>query len=62
MNYASYMIKYWPEEGLEMMKATPKGGLQQDRKRKDDQGEWKAPDYGTQKPGGGKGGKGGGKE
>eukprot|EP00972_Heterocapsa_arctica_P065705 9697281-Heterocapsa_arctica.AAC.1 len=61
MNYSSYMIKYWPKEGLAMIKATPKWGLQMARKRKHGEGEWKAPDHGIQK-GGGKGGKGGGKE
>eukprot|EP00972_Heterocapsa_arctica_P023315 3434250-Heterocapsa_arctica.AAC.1 len=61
MNYSSYMIKYWPKAGLAVIKALPKGGLQTDRKRKHGEGEWRAPDHGTQK-GAGKGGKGGGKE
>eukprot|EP00972_Heterocapsa_arctica_P099337 14660261-Heterocapsa_arctica.AAC.1 len=45
-----------------MIKATPTGGLQHDRERKHEQGEAKTADQGMQKPGGGKGGKGGGKE
>eukprot|EP00972_Heterocapsa_arctica_P052480 7720214-Heterocapsa_arctica.AAC.1 len=41
MNYSSYMIKQRPKEGLVMIKAMPKGGLQHDRKRKHGQGEAK---------------------